>query len=337
MRENSADAIERQGYVQVADHMSLSDSRPFPGMIRHVAGHSDSIGAFYPKAEDVIEEVPEREAVRQTVRFLEDFRQVVAEDTAAPADAVALSNYAEMLEKNMVYMGEVELDEAARGLADYWQTYLADDPSHHIYVMASEEKSSGLFAAKIQSALPEEVQERVLTLDSLGNVEVEDESAALDLIHNAKVVLVDDWMATGRQMRVGYQQDAYPAMWSFARQHFPGTEAVAAALDEFNQRIEINVAIDAPRRIREGLAVSDGVDDVQVPVRAYYAGPNDEPITSPVIDTYDNAIELLVTGAHSSTDDGFEIPCSKMAELLNERYGQAVSLPPLANIARSYR
>jgi hypothetical protein len=332
---NAAESIAKQGFAEVAEGMNLKAPRLLTGTIKRLSNRQDSVGAYVPGEQDTISEIPESEAVTQTVEFLENYQRILADNPNANEEAVTLAGYAGDIAKNAIYLSEADIDKATQGLAAYWGDYLNEDPSHSIIAVSKDWKSTGYMANKVLGALPEALRSRVHSLGVLFDPDsVARKTDAMQFIDNTKLVMIDDWMVTGRQIDTEIKEEVMPAIGSYADAQANSQEGTAAR-DAFKKKIEINLAIDSASRIANGLKVNDGGSiDMQVPVRSYWKAPETLDVS---FGLEGRTLDFIVTGAHSSTDDGFEIPCAKMVEILHEEFGVDAPMPPLTNIVRSYK
>lgn len=334
-----ADRMKEKGYVCTLGRTAknLMQERPYTGMIRHDAFRTESARGSVDK--ERVRDTPEDEAVSRTKQFLESYIETVSSDDGASGVASALAGKARYILEYMTYMTEQDLNQASEGLSHYWKGYLDENSQNQIVIIAKQQKSSGYVATKALSFLADTDRDRVECTEALsfyddqtGRNLAEDEGWLEDYTAHRKIIMVDDWVSTGRQVSHEYGRVLRALPWnSDPAKH----EARRQLLIDHS---EINLLVDSERRISQGLALNgDGmVDGIRLPIKAYWAKEGVDTMTA---DLYGQQVEagLLVTGSHSSTDDYFEVPCAQMLGVLHDEYGVMAAMPPLANIQRPYR
>jgi hypothetical protein len=316
---------------------SLVCNREYTGTIRYDPSQEESARGYV--YDEHVVEIPEAEAVMRTKRFLESYVDTVATSDDASEVATDLTVKAHHLLENMTYMTEQDLNQASEGLSNYWKGYLDEHPDNTVILISQQQKSSGYVARRALSFLDDVDRERIESSASLSFYDIqkrrnlaEDEGWLEQHMQHRKIVMVDDWVSTGRQISHEYGRVLGALPWH----NDPAKQEAQRQL--LIDHTEINLLVDSEKRITHGLVLNGDsmVDGIQLPIKAYWAKEGSDTITA---DLYGQPVEagLLVTGSHSSTDDYFEEPCAQMVKVLQGEYGVSASMPPLANIQRPYR
>lgn len=247
----------------------------------------------------------EHEALTEYYRTVNDYR-IRTYDSRYGNDKSTKS-----LTDNLVFIGEKELEEAAKGISIYWKEWLDDDVDRQLLILGGAETSDGRNKSSIyildrimQFFTDSEMQKyknRLITRDG----DVKDSSPEA-----LKAVLVDDWIISGIQMQ--------KVAGDFLRRH-PHREDC----------LEVNLLCASQKSLSLGLGSIFGRSaggvaqmDINLPVKAYYAAIHGEELKEGV----------HITGSHSSVDFGFE------NEIADRRITDGNQLlPPLVNIVRPYR
>jgi len=316
---------------------SLGRDREYAGTIRYDTSQEESARGFVN--DEHVVEVSEDEAVAQTKQFLESYIDRVTTSNDASAEAVNLVEKAHYILESMTYITQQDLDQASEGLSNYWKGYLDEHPDNSVILISQQHKSSGYVADRALSFLDEVDRERIESSASLSFYDREarrnlakDDGWLEQHMQHRKIVMVDDWISTGRQISHEYGRVLSALPWN----DDAGQREVYRQL--LIERSEINLLVDSKKRVEGGLELSydAAVDGIRLPIKSYWAKEESDTMTA---DLYGRPVEaeLLVTGSHSSTDDYFEVPCAEMVKVLKDEYGVAASMPPLANIQRPYR
>jgi len=227
-----------------------------------------------------------------------------------------------MLE-SLTFIGEKEYAEASEGLAAYWKRHLDSGKDAQLCVLAlisdieSMVKSDqyllerilanlGILRRKVKS--DQYLLERILehfTDEELkrykGQIVFDPRMLTSDPTR-VKVILLDDWVISGSQMRTA----GYCAM-----------KSLEGAARRYLDSLEINLITASRRRLREQ---NFTVGNFKLPVKAYYMAHDAN--GGPVVYTENNA---YVSGTHSSTDHEF-----------SNKLGGRASSPALVYVKRTY-
>ncbi len=268
--EQVADGVRRTrgqtAAVEIADHGYAKIAPRFDLQVTdekrtNTFEYVDSEDTKNPDPED-IKQMTEAEGLQQLYGFLADFyndsRYARGVDKFTELSARSHS----MLE-NLSFIGEKEFQEAAYGLAAYWKNYLDEDEKHQICVMAPVShsaryadlrKSDEYFRDRIlQTFTDEELEKysgRIVGVPEDLTAEPED----------TKVILLDDWAISGRELRTAFDE-----------QH---TQSDAFYAYAAGRTVEINLLIASEGRLDNGLKLNPTHDDPdlpsRLPVRSYY-------------------------------------------------------------------
>jgi hypothetical protein len=256
-----------------------------------------------------------RETHDALTNFLERNNDIDASDKNSEKLVELMEQTTDMLE-SLTFIGEPEYQESVKGLGILWKTYLDTDPRNKLCVLTEVNKMPRF---KDVNKSDEHVRDSVLATWTpeerarysgrlVGNVD-----AMRDVGPQfGKVVLVDDWSISGRQMRDNYAQ----------LMHQPTFREFAQA-----GRVEIHVLAASEDRIRHGLAIDpENPEGGSIPVKAYYRSHFSE--------TSQKADHSYVTGLHSYVNYGFGALCRKIARKSD---GEAHAVPTLSRIYPRYK
>ncbi len=228
-----------------------------------------------------------------------------------------VSEIADDLRTNLTFIGEKEYQEAAAGLATYWQRLLDNNPEQQLYVATGRIQAGRAGMIKSDSYLLDTIlgqfsdeQLRAWT----GRLITREQDITATTVDDITVVLLDDWVLSGQQL-VGAAEsfmDDYP---------------------ELANAVEVQLVAATEQRLKSGLIGKEfGFDGSSrresLPLRAYYTAHG----TSLAQDS-----GAHITGAHASTDYDFQDDLLHI-DRVRERYQLPhVDLPLLADVARPYR
>lgn len=261
-------------------------------------------------------EMTERQGINQLYEFLQEYIDARANGRRKEDDT--LLNVAQSLRDNMVFVGVPELVQATHTIAQVWRRYLQSDPKNILCVLtevgnlhkyegkkkSDEYLRDTALAAMTRKGL-EEVGDRIFL--SIEELEARHPDAKEQ---NIRVVLFDDWMLSGRQMK-----SVYEGLISKS----PFFRELSAA-----GRVEINLIAANKTQLRNGLKVS-GASSGHIPVKAVYE-VND-------VDKHNAGLSgLHITGIHSTTN----YDCGDQIKRMREELGE-VNNPALSVIDKSYR
>lgn len=217
--------------------------------------------------------------------------------------------------QNLTFIGEKEYQEAATGIGTAWKAYLDEYPDSQLCVITEinqlerfdgKRKSDEHLKQQILETFTDEELERYSgrIVDQLQHLTVDAE--------HGKIVMLDDWTISGKQMVDSYQRLLRdPVFLRFAAR----------------DRVEINLIAASADRIRNGLPVpiGEGEKIEHLPVFAYYQAH--------YAATAQEVGFSYITGLHSSVNYGFGRTCEK----LTPRSAWNAGHPMLANVVRDYR
>jgi hypothetical protein len=266
------------------------------------------------------EDAPDRRVVTMTeheglVALRSFFEGVVA------ADGYDAQTAKGMLE-NLTFIGEKEYEEACHGIAEYWKTYLDEDNRNTLCIPlgitaeGERRKSDTYLMERVLSTFSDEELQKYQGKITTRLDEVDQPP------EHTKIVLLDDWMVSGKQMAFAYQSIAQNERYA-----------------DYKDSIEVQVIVESDFNLKNGFGVYESADPGSpyhnVPVRSYYKAHK----------THGSASignRSHITGTHSSVDYNFEQPLSSIVADLNKESeaageGRPHRMPPLTNVIRSYR
>lgn len=318
----AAELLETQRVVKAAPNFrDVPNDMSRENTVTHIdAEHATGGRSAYES--DTTRQETEQQAAKNLVGFFEDYI-VSVEQSDQPSDyAIELADRANDMLDSLTFIGEKERSEAVRGIAEYWKSFLSDNPDRQICALAQISGSGEVKSDKflLDSILGEFSDEDIEELGDRLVLDLESVTAAPE---DTKIILLDDWIISGSQMTSAYRQ-------------IRSSEQFA----EYSDSVEIQLVTSPKHRIENGLSVTAyGKPNDNVPIRAYFLS-HDSLITT----AYEqhNAYE---TGTHSSVDYDFEQ--SYIQPMLQELKKQVESvpgaeekpllMPSLTTIDRPYR
>ena len=290
-----------EGYVE--------DARPFAeqvsdlslrGPVTYVAGEQSALGVGTHAGEQVV--TNEHDMLTGLRDFLDTAKQRCTPDLRAQAAA---------MQEGLTFIDAASYERAARGIASKWRDMLLADPQLELCVISDRTdkgmvKSSQYLLDKVLSNFTDD------ELRAFKGRLLDDPKHLTAQVQNARIVLLDDWVISGKQMRhviQGLQRD-YP---------------------DYRDAIEVQLVAAGVDHLGHGLSLSENIADAQgsgssVPVSAFYKARQVDRQLAP----WNGA---FITGSHCSADIGFNDELAKMCKDL----GPDTSMPPGANIVRPYR
>jgi len=259
-------------------------------------------------------EATEAEGLSELDNFLGSFLVATKKDDDSysfPDDALQ----ARSIRERLTFIGQAEYDEAARGIGVLWKTYLDTSPDKKLCVIAGISESKK-YPGKIKS-------DQYLKTSILRTFSAEDtekyagriadnmEDIQNESPENVRVVLLDDWTISGRQMSRVYSE-------------------IAADTDneKFLDVIEVNLIAASETRIKNGLEDPDDPGRRTLPVRAYYKAHNGiDAISTP---------HGHITGLHSAGNYGFSIEIGRLQKRL-QKMGITAGLLALPTVVSPYK
>lgn len=292
-------SIEGEGYVKDAPaFLSLADDQDRTNYITYQGVRAVKRDDF----ESVRSETTEREGLKGLARFL---GIVASHEDASERTKVAKS----MLE-TLTYIGEKEFIEATAGIAQYWLSYLDEDPERQLCAVAKlgelgTIKSDGFVLESILEYIGEDrlaqYKGRLVTNPALLTSEPD----------KSKIVVLDDWIISGSSILTSCNR-------------------VEHELDLLNKNnylscLEINVITASLKKISSGISLGG----VTVPVKAYFKAHDAEKSSTHGVH---------ISGSHSSVDYEFEETIGEIFRGEQHRKGNTLKFSaPLINIESPYR
>jgi hypothetical protein len=225
------------------------------------------------------------------------------------------------MKENLTFIGESEYKEATAGIAAGWKSYLDEDPERKICVLTEAGKlERHVHARKSDDYLKNQVLENFTDEELerysgriVDRLEDMDMGASPD---KGRVILLDDWTISGKQMREQYHhQMRKPLFRKFAD----------------GGRVEINLIVASADRIRNGLHIVPGQPEKgTIPVRAYYQAH--------YAATAHKAHSSYITGVHSPVNCGFSEVSRRAAKtFIRASKGEKPKPPALVRLVPDYR
>ena len=301
--EQAADTT-RQGVIHSALNMECG------------LGSDTSISSNVPKSEAFTE----HGALHRTMLLLEE----AMTNPKIPSD---IARRAGDVYRNLSFIGEKELAEAAEAIAEYWKDLLIANPSLSLFIITNRTFAGQYPDDEIYDDheidlgyVSDNKSDMHVLNHVLGNFTNEDLHrygdriilSAADLEGRdskaIKTIVLDDWIMSGQQMQ----------------------DTIDGVLDNMHpQDIEINLIISSRERLVNGFKVEQL--DETIPVKAHFESRVADHL--PVPDFGD----AYLTAAHSSGDYPFESTLEEIVTALNETQSEKkFYMPPLANIIRPY-
>lgn len=215
-----------------------------------------------------------------------------------------LSDQASEMKEKLSFIGNPEYQRATKGIGEYWKNFLDEHPDGQICVISGVTKLSRY--DKIKGRKPDRksddwLREDILLtydedeLEAYGERIVTDPEKLAANPEKTKIVLLDDWSISGKQMRDVYKQ-------------LEESGVDPSYID--GNKVEVNLVVASPQRIENGLVVRRDEkhgDETNIPVRGYFRSRS-----------CTNAPEEnqgYVTGLHSSVNYGFRDELLKMCKV----------------------
>lgn len=321
-----AHRFETEGVVKQAPRFSdqiLDDSRTAP--FCYVKPKSTTYKLLTPKHDTgrpkVDGSITEINGLRELHSFLTGFLSYKGDRVRMDRGSKSKSVMQQLVEQsrdmleNLTFIGESELDEAVQGIGAYWKAYLDEDPERKICVMATVNSLSRYRGLKKSDSF---IRDRIL--DTFTDEELEHYSGRIvgGLSGMAgvprdkgRIILLDDWSISGRQMRETYERlSKHPRFRAFAQAG----------------GVEVNQLVASADRIQNGLPL-DPTDESRgsLRMRAYFQAH--------FAKTAFAAHRSYVTGLHSPVNYGFGDACKDISKKSRGRFRSA---PRLARILPNY-
>lgn len=293
--ESAAELFEADHYVERA-----------PLFLEQIEDVSRTMPIRFNKSQNTYGVIAEHDGLVQLNTVLEDFLSATATDgfRAGSFTEQATKNLrdeATSIRENLTFIGDSEYRRATEGLALRWKNFLDKDPNNQLCVIAGvsslerynlkedERKSDAWVLEDVLSHFTEEELEKTYK----GRILTDTERITADEEH-AKIILIDDWSISGRQLR-----DCYSELANYADIH----NLIEAGC------VEINLLAAGSNLIDDGLETRNGpLEQTRIPVYAYFRAKG----KSYVPDTGN----LHITGSHSSVNYGFRDSISNMLKIL---------------------
>jgi len=222
-----------------------------------------------------------------------------------------IAEQARSMRENITFVGKPEHNIAAKGIADDWIRRLGENPQLQICAVTGkidpEEIKSDSYL--LDHVLKNFSNEQLKEFQGRLVLDVEDITADPE---NIDIILLDDWMITGKQLN-------------------DVAKELIEDRPEYRNSIKIQLIAASENRLSEGLYVQlaeeqingEWQSSVTIPVSSYY-------VAHPAPAKYARFSQAFITGSHSSVDYDFGIEISRMARILS------LESPPAVNIVRGY-
>jgi len=257
----------------------------------------------------------ETDALWQLHDFLHDFITMSEQQgKGGRGKNPTLAEAARSILESVSFIGQPEYAEAAQALGDVWKDYLDGDPERKLCLLAGigslerydgMRKSDDFLRDTILSSFSDEELEKYSGRIVAG---VEDMDADPS---KGKIVMLDDWSITGKQMRdVYYSLIDNPTFKAYVE----------------SGKVEINLLIASEDRIKNGLAVNPyEPTHGHIPVFAYYQS-HEAPLAK-------REQRAHITGLHSTVNFDFSGPLKEMAK---KDTGNYAVIPAIARVNPVY-
>jgi hypothetical protein len=231
------------------------------------------------------------------------------------------------------FLGSAEFTEATSGIANYWRSYLEGDPNTQIYLPEIQGGKSSSFVIENILSNFTDVELEALRGRIVGSIETVTSSP-----DNLKVILVDDSMMSGDQMRERIKRVWRPQVrMSFEEE----INLEKEYREKYADCLEIDLLMGDEQRIDEGSQDANIEDAGTIPVKAYFKAP--VALDAKDKNQRDDYIyPSRITGIYSSVDVHFSLTVSNVISIMNRFRSEDMDapnykMPPLTNIVRTYR
>jgi|GEM_PF-6560243 len=290
-----------------------------------VEGMQQGLGtlAHTKQEEESIAHVSEYEALNNLWEFLAEAQDDTALDTR-------LRGLIQGIKNEISFIGEKELEDAARGLALYWKDRMDKNPRKPLVILPIDQDLSpnGFNGEGAMTKSSTYLLDKVLGYFSDADIQKYHkqlrfgfEGMGRSALKNARVIILDDWSLSGRQLKGARSRliEQYPQLG------LGGLEINLVAASQ--ELIHIGLEGDG-----DGFHASLPHDAPRTPVRAYYMTRSPESFTH-------TSPGGFVTGAHSATDYALENVLGAVVNRHAEDEPPTIlsTMPPLTNIVRPYR
>ena len=313
--KEAVDRLRDQGFVKDADHIRDQITEERDNTIQYVP-IKDALWGSDPSEDAPIEELTERESIEGLVGFLEEFIQAAEAAGESGGDVIKAKD---MLE-NITYVGEKEYAEAVQVFAEYWKSYLDEDPKRQLCVLTDIDRFSNSSRVKSDKYFFNRILEQFTDdeLDMYGDRIVTEPGDITAELEDLKIVLLDDWTISGSQLRNVYRAISGSSKYS-----------------RYVKQLEVNLIAASPDRVENGLEVfelwrdeDESTSPDNIPVKAYIKAHKAKTA---------KRSDSIITGSHSSVDFDFEGTIEPMIREHIFNTGTKAVMPPASNIVRPYR
>jgi hypothetical protein len=309
-RPKIPELINVQGYVKKPTRIQdqiLEITRTAPFKFNGLKPHMESNGLGE-------KETTEIDGLRDLRAFLRNFLQNAPQIDNTYGQRTESKKIAKGILDDLTFIGASEFQEATSGLAFYWRDYLDADPENKICVITNisdSEKYKG--KRKSDAHLKTKILDHYTHHDlvAIGDRLVFDVESLGDAVpEKTKIILLDDWALSGRQMfRVLKNLYDNPAA------------------DNFHDSIEANFVIATGDRLKHGLSDPDKkIKDVIKTKAIFKAYPSASA-----------KYGARITGLHCTTNFDFGDDIWKLSDLLNKAGADHTEIPALASVVREYK
>ena len=233
----------------------------------------------------------------------------------------ALAFITEDILENLAFVGEKEMLEASRGIADYWKKMLRDNSDLQLCIMNEVSAKMGVGKSDryiLNRVLENFSEEEMEEFEGRVKLDIDEITASQQ---DTKVIMLDDWSISGGQVRTSFG-------------------LVFEKLKEKGllDRTEVHLLVASPSQLENGIFttnVDENGEIVKLPVKSYFLANEAESTLKPA--------RAIISGVHSAVNYDFEYPIHEVVRRLREieaDYGRGeptTVMPPLTNIRREYR
>lgn len=334
---SSRSSHERPGFLDRREILGFKKMPTFDEQLRDVSHRQEPLSAFV-RTIDAQSTITSKghEPVATTeiaaMQQLDNFLQVA--ERALPSEYVEGVPTAEDVKRfreNLSFLGTPELEESTEGLAAYWQSYLAENPSRKIVIYEpyeNVEKSSTFVTSKILGYLeknaPADTRDRILSFSAIKD------NLPQHLDADTKIVIADDWVTSGSSMAGYIEPDQSRYANRSDKNDSIGIVLERAGMSQYMDNVEVNLLVARQDQLDKGLydMLDDRLKITHVPpVVAYYVSPAKK----------DYYTDPSPSGAHGSVDYGWETVLEKYARGVAESTHQDTEIPLLAKVSSTYK
>lgn len=313
--------LDREKVVRDAPRFSeIARDTTRTNEIKHIVSNRATEGRS-ATVNDEVRIVSEYESAADLQDFLRTFVDTFSAEPSTDKHDRLIRNAKDMLE-NLTFIGEKERAEAVKGISEYWKDYLRRNPAAQLCPLAQVSDSKKVKSDKylLDSILGEFSDDDLEEFKDRIVLDIEEITADPE---NVKIVLLDDWIITGSQMKIA-----------------AGKIKNKPALKKYASSIEIQILTSPQHRIDNGLKINAYSNDPGniVPIKSYFRSHKTD------VETEYEEHMAYESGSHSSVDYDFETTYIwTMLEEITKLHKKNGTEPPrktmplLTGIDRPYR